>query len=68
MNYKNVMLDFMSGDQTWKRTIRLRTQATYIYEKKNTLINYIDVNEMSNIYKLTKLCPDNTHKHIIKCL
>ena len=26
------MLAFMSGDQTWKRRIRLRTQATY--EKK----------------------------------
>ena len=40
----------MSGDQTWKRRIRLRTQATY--EKKRKLINYLDENEMSNIYKL----------------
>ena len=29
---KDVNLAFMSGDQTWKRKIRLRTQATY--EKK----------------------------------
>ena len=29
MSRKDVMLDFMSGDQTWKRRIRLRTQATY---------------------------------------
>ena len=40
----------MSGDQTWKRTIRLKTQATY--EKKRKLINYLDVNELSNLYKL----------------
>ena len=33
MNKKGVMLDFMSGDQTWKRRIGSRTQATY--EKKN---------------------------------
>ena len=31
---KNVMLAFMSGDQSWKRRIRLRTQGTY--EKKIT--------------------------------
>ena len=50
-NKKNVMLAFMSGDQTWKQKIRLRTQATY--EKKiDRLINYLDVNQMSNIYKL----------------
>ena len=29
---KDIMLDSMSGDQTWKRRIRLRRQATY--EKK----------------------------------
>ena len=49
-NKKNVMLAFMSGDQTLKRRIRLRTQATY--EKKSKLINYLDLNQMSNIYKL----------------
>ena len=50
------MLAFMSGDQTWKRRIRLRTQATY--EKKSKLINYLDVNQMSiNIYKLPLMYP-----------
>ena len=43
------MLDFMSGDQTWKRRIHLRTQATY--EKKNRLI---DVNEMQTFINLKK--------------
>ena len=37
----------MSGNQTWKRRMRLRTQATY---EKKILVNYLDVNEMSNIY------------------
>ena len=41
-NKKNIMLAFMSGDQTWNRRIRLRTQATY--EKKSKLINYIKYN------------------------
>ena len=38
--------------------------------RKYKLINYIDVNEMSNIYNLKKkhkLCPDITHNHIIRC-
>ena len=26
---KDAMQDFMSGDQTWKQRIRLRTQANY---------------------------------------
>ena len=53
----------MSRNQTWKRRIRLGTQATH--EKK---INYTDVNEMSIIYKLKqhKICPDITHNHIMK--
>ena len=45
MNKKNVMLDFMSGDQPWKQRIRLRKQAKTMGEKK--LIDYIDVNPMS---------------------
>ena len=45
------MLDCMSGDQTWKRRICLRTQVPM---RKYLLINYIDVNEMSNIYNLKK--------------
>ena len=41
-NKKNVNLAFMSGDQTWKRRIRLRTQATdsllaYTYNASVTL-------------------------------
>ena len=31
MKKKDVMLDFMSGGQTWKRRIRLRTQATSMH-------------------------------------
>ena len=37
--------------------------------KKSKVINYLDVNQMSNIYKLKhKLCPDITHNHIMKGL
>ena len=37
-NIKNIMLVFMSGDQTWKRRIRLRTQATYTLENTGHLV------------------------------
>ena len=47
-NKKDVMLDFMSGDQN--------ESEEYAWEhrppmRKNKLINYIDVNEMSNVFK-----------------
>ena len=52
-NKKDVLLAFMSGDQTWKQRIRLSTQATY--QKKSKLINYLDVNQMSNKLKTRTL-------------
>ena len=57
----------MSEDQSWKRGILLKTQATH--EKE---INYRDVNTMSihlnsiQFLKNNKLCPDITHNHIEK--
>ena len=49
----DVILDFMSGDYTWHRRIRLRTQTTC-------------ENAMSDINTISKLCPDITYNHIIK--
>ena len=49
---KNAMLDFMSGYQNMEAKNTLENTRPSMREYK--LINYKDVNEMSNIYNLRK--------------